>query len=81
MELLAVIIGLETFPYLTTFTVYSDSSYVINCATGKFQRKANQELWKRYDDAAQHKNITFVKVKGHSGDYYNELADKLSNCY
>jgi len=24
-------------------------------------------------------NLTFVKVKGHSNDYYNNLADKMVN--
>ena len=81
MEMMGVIIGLETFWYLDKFTIYTDSMYVLNCATGKFKRKLNLDLWARYDKIAKGKDIVFVKVKAHSGIHYNELADKLSNCY
>ena len=31
-----------------------------------------------YQKACTQVNIRFVKVKGHSGDKYNDLADKLA---
>lgn len=58
--------------------IYTDSQYAIKCAEGTWQRKKNQELWKEYDSVSRGKNIKFVWVKGHNGDYYNELVDKLA---
>jgi ribonuclease HI len=78
MEMTAVIEGLSTFPEEKEFTVYSDSQYVINCAQGKWQRKKNIDLWQKYDKISRNKKITFVWVKGHSGDHYNERVDKLA---
>ena len=33
---------------------------------------------KFYNKAKKHVNITFCKVKGHSGDKYNDMADALA---
>lgn len=44
--------------------------------------KANEDGTKRYkefyDDISQTVDISFVKVKGHSGDYYNDIVDGLA---
>lgn len=44
--------------------------------------KANLDMTKEYKDfvrqAREKMNIRFVKVKAHSGDRYNEIADKLA---
>jgi ribonuclease HI len=78
MEMKAVIEALKNFPDCLKFHIYSDSKYVINCAQGLWQRKKNIELWKEYDTIAKNKTIRFTWVKGHNGDYYNELVDKLA---
>lgn len=42
----------------------------------------NKELWKDiislYEDLDKKYHIEFIKVKGHSGDKYNTMADKLA---
>jgi len=81
MEMTAVIEALKEFRRYTHFTIYSDSKYVINCASGVWKRKANLRLWEQYDKYAKGKSISFTWVKGHSGDHYNELVDKLSTEY
>lgn len=78
MEMTAVIEALKEFNQVKKFHIYSDSLYVINCAQGKWQRKKNVDLWKKYDSYAQGKDIIFQWVKGHNGDQYNELVDKLA---
>lgn len=60
------------------FTIYSDSQYVINCATGKFKRHKNLDLWKEYEDALKGKNVSFVWVRGHDGNEFNEKVDFLA---
>lgn len=95
MEIRAVIEGLKAMKkYDIPTEVHSDSAYVVNsinkgwldgwAKNGWVKRDGkevkNQELFmelreliKKFDD------LTFVKVKGHSGNIYNEEADQLVN--
>ena len=43
-------------------------------------RKAvkNQDLWKELDSLVSEFRIELIKVKGHSGDVYNERVDSLA---
>lgn len=77
MELQAIIESLKAFP-LKNLHIYSDSKYVINCATGKFKRKANIDMWHIYDKYAKGITLTFTWVRAHNGNKYNEIVDKLS---
>jgi ribonuclease HI len=58
--------------------IYTDSLLVINCATNKWKRKSNLDLWKEYDNECCNKNIEFNWVKGHSGNEYNEKVDRMA---
>jgi len=78
MELKAVIEALQCCDHYNDFHIFSDSMYVINCASGKWKRKKNIDLWEEYSRSSHGKNIKFTWVKGHSGDKYNELVDKLA---
>ena len=75
-------------------TIYSDSAYALNTFTTWMYSWANKGWIKSdkkvpenldiikvvYDimDNGFRTNIKFVKVKGHSGDLYNEIADGLA---
>jgi ribonuclease HI len=50
----------------------------INCASGKWRRKANLDLWEEYDNISSGKKINFEWVKAHNGNYYNEKVDKIA---
>jgi ribonuclease HI len=78
MELTAVIEALQDFSHYNNFNIYSDSQYVIKCATGVWKKTKNLELWKKYDEASKNKNITFTWIRGHDGNLYNEMVDKLA---
>tara|TARA_B110000908_G_C10193256_1_gene421600 strand:- start:107 stop:529 length:423 start_codon:yes stop_codon:yes gene_type:complete len=78
MELTAVMEALAFDLDTDSYLIYSDSMYVINCAKGKWARKKNVDLWKKYDIVSKNKKIEWVWVKGHSGDEYNEIVDKLA---
>lgn len=92
MELLAVIIGLETLKKPCSVTLYSDSKYVIDAfekkwidgwikkgwkTAGKTPVK-NVDLWKRLLAAKEKHEVEFVWVKGHAGHEYNERCDSLA---
>lgn len=88
-ELLAVIYALNAISsQLKSLTIYSDSQYVIGCATKGWKRKKNVELWNLYDKVLEKaekfcSSINFCWVKGHTSnsDFFsqmNNLADKLA---
>lgn len=92
MELTAAIEALKNTPAGSTVEIFSDSAYLINAfqqnwITNWIKRNwinsqgkpvENQDLWKRLIKLEQERNVLWQKVKGHSGDKYNELADKLA---
>jgi ribonuclease HI len=78
MELNAVIEALLHFPQEQNITICSDSLYVINCATGLWKKTKNLDLWEKYEKALNNRKLIWKKVKGHSGDKYNDIADELA---
>lgn len=84
MELGAVIVALRIIKdKCKSITIYSDSQYVIGCATLGWKRKKNVKLWLEYDKQIQRvselcSNIKFSHVKGHSSDYWNNYCDKIA---
>lgn len=91
MELKAVIEALKVLPANSEIELYSDSAYVLNglskwlnswknnnWLTAAKKEVANKELWQELDQLAGSFKLSYQKVKGHSGDHYNEKADKLA---
>jgi ribonuclease HI len=78
MELTAIIEAISCIKDNQECTIYTDSQLCINCATGKWKKKKNLDLWEQYGNLSKNKNINFVWVKGHSGNKYNEIVDKLA---
>ena len=77
-EQLACIYALESIKTPSNVTIYSDSAYVVNTYNAGWKRKANLDLWDRLDKAKDKHNVTFVHVKGHSDNLYNNLCDFLA---
>ncbi len=65
---------------LPAITIYHDYEGISKWPLGLW--KANKEGTKAYvnfyNEVAKTVKIKFVKVKGHSGDKYNNMADKLA---
>ena len=75
-------------------TIRSDSAYCVNAVkqgwihvwnnngwkTKEDHEVKNKELWQRLLEliSQKHLKVTFEKVKGHSGDKYNEMVDKAA---
>ena len=88
MELMAVIVGLETIKKSgQTVVIYSDSKYVIDSVEKKwvfgwvkkgFEGKKNKDLWLRFLSVYSLHTIKFTWVKGHAGHPENERCDVLA---
>ncbi|MFV0439933.1 MAG: ribonuclease HI [Lachnospirales bacterium] len=92
MELLAVIEALKKLNKSCDVTLYSDSKYVIDSVEKKWvynwQKKGwkksdgkpalNIDLWKELLPLLETHKVTFVWVKGHNNNLYNERCDLLA---
>lgn len=82
----------KNFPSLNRdLQIYSDSKYVIDGVTswmpnwkkrdwkGSDKKPVkNRDLWEKIDNLQQGLNLSFVWVKGHNEDKYNEMADEIA---
>lgn len=63
-----------------SLAIYYDYEGIERWCTGEWHcnKEATKQYKKYYDKATKSLVIHFIKVKGHSGDRYNEIADKLA---
>ncbi len=92
MEIMAVLKGLELLKYPCKVNIYSDSAYVVNAVEKKWlvnwkknnwiksdkKKVKNIELWEELLKHMSIHDITFIKVKGHSDNEYNNRCDELA---
>ena len=92
MEMLGVIRALEALKERCKVKVHSDSAYVINCfrdrwyvrwerngwKNSKKEPVENRDLWERMIALVGAHDVEWIKVKGHSGDHWNERCDELA---
>lgn len=92
MELTAVIEALSALKCPCEIELHSDSQYFINTMTKgwieSWQKKGwvksdkkpvlNRDLWERIIEETSKHDMTYVWVRGHNGDEYNELCDFLA---
>ena len=92
MELMAVIVALESLKRTTCIQITTDSQYVKRGVqewmarwkrngwrTAGRQPVKNRDLWERLDIALGEHQIRWHWVKGHAGHAENERADALAN--
>ena len=80
VELMAIISAVNWIPEGASVIVYSDSQYAINLLSGRFRNvKANKSLVEKYFEVSKGKNVFFQWVRGHNGNYWNEVVDKMAN--
>ena len=65
---------------IKSLDIYHDYEGIAKWCTGEWKAsKTGTQLYKQfYNDIKDHIYIKFFKVKGHSGDKYNDLADQLA---
>lgn len=92
MEMTAAVEALKKLRYPCEVDLYSDSSYLVNAfgknwigkwaengwVTSKKEPVLNVDLWQELILLCQIHRVTWLKVKGHSDNEYNNRCDKLA---
>ena len=92
MELLAIIEGLRALKEPCMVSLYSDSQYALdafnrgwisewqknNWRTASKQEVKNVDLWRALLIEVEKHKVTWIKVKGHSDNEYNNRCDELA---
>lgn len=88
MEMTAIISALEWLRHKSGINqsdlqnlkiiIHSDSNLLVQSLTRGWKRKKNTDLWAKMDKARAWLNISWVWIKAHHTNKYNNLADKLA---
>ena len=92
MELFAIIQGLAALKESCDVEVYSDSAYAVDAInkgwlrawqnpdwkTADKKEVKNRDLWNDLSLKISRHNVTFIKVKGHSDNVFNNRCDELA---
>jgi len=93
MEILAVVRGLEALKSTDLkIEIYSDSSYLVNAVnqnwlvnwqkngwkTASKDPVKNKDLWQKIIELNTRYSPTYIKVKGHADNRYNNRCDELA---
>jgi len=92
MELMAIIVGLESLKESCYVEIYSDSKYIVdainqgwaekwranNWKRNKKEKAKNIDLWSKLLDLLDRHEVEIHWVKGHAGHPENERCDKLA---
>ena len=92
MEITAVIEALKMLKRECEVDLYSDSAYVVNAfnngwiynwiknnwKTASKDPVKNKELWEELYNLTKKHKVTFIKVKGHSDNEFNNRCDELA---
>ncbi len=92
MEVYAAIAGLSALKEKCNVTLYSDSAYLVNAielhwldgwrrgrwVNSQGKPVKNRDLWETLSRLLGEHNVTFVKVKGHADNVYNNRCDEYA---
>ena len=92
MEIKAAVEALKALKEYCRVRLYSDSAYVVNAfrkdwfsawerngwLNSRKEPVMNQDLWRELLDQSRRHRVTWVKVKGHSGNALNDRCDALA---
>lgn len=92
MEVYAAVAGLSALKESCRVTLYSDSAYLVNAieqhwldnwrahgwTTADKKPVKNRELWESLSGLLRKHAVTFVKVKGHADNVYNNRCDEYA---
>ena len=92
MELMAPIMALRKLKKFSKIIIYTDSTYLKNGITiwiknweingwmsANKKPIKNKDLWVTLSKLSEEQNIDWKWIKAHTGNKYNEIADKLAS--
>lgn len=82
MEMMAIISAVASIESGSSITIHTDSQYCIGAFdpdTRITAKTKNSDLIAKYREVARSREVRFVWVKGHAGNEYNEMVDKLAD--
>jgi ribonuclease HI len=82
--------ALAALPVGKKIDLYTDSQYVVTCANkarswrqqqwhGNNGVISNHDLVNELLTLCEHRHVNFYKVRGHTGNYFNEVVDYEAN--
>lgn len=82
MEMMAIISAVASIGPGFSITIHTDSQYCIGAfeaATRITSKTKNPDLIAKYREVARNREVRFMWVKGHAGNEYNEMVDKMAD--
>jgi ribonuclease HI len=86
MEMLAAMVALNAIKApVDSIEIITDSMYVVGTMMKGWKRKANRELWAKFDSILEKtqilckEKIVFMHTYGHAEDEFNNIADELAD--
>lgn len=79
MELVAVVEALKRTPVGSRVRIRTDSQYVSRIAQGNAIVRSNSDLWRQFLHLRDERKVKVTWVQGHSGDAFNEQADRIAS--
>lgn len=82
MEIMAILSAVNYIPKGSSVIIYTDSQYCMTILAKKYtitDKTKNAKLIKDYRELAKDKRVKFKWVKGHNGNMYNEMVDKMAD--
>lgn len=77
-EMIAIISAVNFCPIASKITIHTDSKYAIY-AFETLKRRLTSDVKNSDLILAALRDVSFVWVKGHNGDKYNEIVDEMAN--
>lgn len=60
------------------FILYCDSNLIVQTVLRGWKKKANLDLWKKFDELNKVTNVRYVWVKAHHENYWNNQCDRIA---
>lgn len=78
-EVQAAIIGLSLLKQPCQVQVITDYRLLVDVMTGQAVKRHSLNLWQKLEQASKGHDMSWLWVKGHTGNRFNELADVFAN--
>lgn len=81
MEMTAILESLLELPCGSEVEIITDSKYCIGAFSIAYKAKANTDLIEQFTKIVEQNDldVKFTWVRGHNGDKYNKMVDKMAN--